>query len=210
MRVVNRFVSTVFKLILLAAVIAGIYLSIFQHSEGFNIIPLRYFTIQSNILVALALLYFLISPDSGRARAILRGAVLLSIIITGLVFHILLKPGELFASGIDLTNHLTHSVAPLGFALDWLLFDRKGEMQWAHLPLWTIYPLLYWLCTVLCGAKTGFYPYFFMDVGKLGYGGALLWLAVLTVVFLIVGLFLIGLDRLLDRRKRTGSPPASY
>lgn len=83
--------------------------------------------------------------------------------------------------------------------LDWLLFDRKGRMQLANLPFWVIHPLLYWLFSVLQGAKTGFYPYFFMDVSELGYDGALLWLAVLTAVFLLIGLFLIETDRLWGR-----------
>lgn len=207
MRIKKPVLSVVFKLLLLAAVIAGLYQNMFHYLEGFSSLSLRYFTIQSNILVALALIYFLLSSENNRGRTIVRGSVLLSITITGLVFHILLKPhlGDLFPGGIDLANHLTHTAAPLGFMLDWLLFDHKGRMQPADLPYWTIYPLLYWLVTVLLGARTGFYPYFFMDVGELGYGGALLWLAALVVVFLLVGIIIMGVDRLLGRRAGPGS-----
>lgn len=202
MQIKNPLLSYAYKIILLGAVSAGLYLSVFDYGEGFSALSLRYFTIQSNILVALALLYLLFSRESSRVRPIVRGSVLLSILITGLVFHLLLRPqmGVYFAGGIDLANHLTHTAAPLGFLLDWILFDRKGRMQTAHLPFWTAFPLLYWLCSILVGAKTGFYPYFFMDIGKLGYGGALIWLAVLSAVFLLIGLLLIGLDRLLNRR----------
>ncbi len=198
----SRPVSTVYRLILLAAVLSGLYLSIFHLSEGFSAQALRYFTIQSNILVALALLYFLIFPQENRLRAIIRGSVLLSILVTGLVFHVLLVPraGEYFTGGVDLVNHLTHTIAPLGFFLDWLFFDRKGQLQFADLPYWVIYPLLYWVFTVLQGAYTGFYPYFFMDVSLLGYGGALLWLAGLVLFFSLFGLLLLGADRLLGRR----------
>ncbi|NLA11133.1 MAG: Pr6Pr family membrane protein [Firmicutes bacterium] len=197
----NRLPAMLYRLALLAAVTAGLYLTMFGHGEGFNALSLRYFTIQSNILVALALLYFLLSPENGRIRIIVRGSVLLSIIITGLVFHTLLVPqfGELFGGGIDLSGHLTHTIAPVGFLLDWLLFERKGLMQPADLPFWTLYPLLYWLFSIWQGAETGFYPYFFMDVSTLGYGGALLWLAALSAFFLIIGLLLLGIDRLLAR-----------
>ncbi|NMD42202.1 MAG: Pr6Pr family membrane protein [Firmicutes bacterium] len=201
MSVKNRIPSTLYKLALLAAVSGGLYLTVFDRVEGFKALSLRYFTIQSNILVALALLYFLIYPENSRFRAIVRGSVLLSIIITGLVFHLLLVPqsSELFVRGIDLPGHLTHTVAPLGFLLDWALFDRKGQMRPADLPFWTAYPLLYWLFSIVQGARTGFYPYFFMDLGRLGWGGACSWLAVLTAVFLLIGALLTGADRLLGR-----------
>lgn len=201
MSVGNRIPSTLYKLALLAAVSGGLYLTVFDRVEGFKALSLRYFTIQSNILVALALLYFLIYPENGQFRVIVRGSVLLSIIITGLVFHLLLVPqsSELFVHGIDLPGHLTHTVAPLGFLLDWALFDRKGQMRPADLPFWTIYPLLYWLFSIVQGARTGFYPYFFMDLGRLGWGSTCLWLAVLTAVFLLVGALLMGADRLLGR-----------
>lgn len=204
MTIGKRLLSALYKLALLAAVVAGLYLTMFDHAEGFKAQSLRYFTIQSNILVALALLYFLFYQENSRIRSIVRGSVLLSIIITGLVFHTLLVPqwGELFIDGIDLPGHLTHTVAPVGFFLDWALFERKGLMQLADLPFWTLYPLLYWLFAILQGAKTGFYPYFFMDVPTLGYSGALLWLAALTAVFLLIGLLLLGADRLLGRAGR--------
>lgn len=202
----NRFVPIVYKLLLLSAVLSGLYLSIFHLSDGFNGLALRYFTIQSNILVALAILFFLIYPRETRLRAIIRGSVLLSILVTGLVFHFILVPqlSDYFVGGIDLVNHLTHTIAPLGFILDWLLFDRKGQLKLADLPFWVIYPLLYWLVTVLQGAYTGFYPYFFMDVSLLGYGGALLWLAALIFFFSLLGLLLMGADRLLGRGVEPG------
>lgn len=143
----NRFVPIVYKLLLLSAVLSGLYLSIFHLSDGFNGLALRYFTIQSNILVALAILFFLIYPRETRLRAIIRGSVLLSILVTGLVFHFILVPqlSDYFVGGIDLVNHLTHTIAPLGFILDWLLFDRKGQLKLADLPFWVIYCCTGWL-----------------------------------------------------------------
>ncbi len=201
MHVESRPISIIYKLLLLGAVVYGLYASLFPGG-----LPLlRYFTIQSNILVALATAYFLFFPRFTRFRMIVRGAVLISILVTGVVFHLFLVPRmpEYFGSGVDLVNHLTHTVAPLGFLLDYLLFDRKGLIRLSDIPFWTIYPLLYWAVTIIQGVFTGFYPYFFMDVSKIGYGGALLWLLALVVFFLLVAsLPIYLLDRLLGRKKR--------
>ena len=118
--------ANLFKAILLAAVLCGLYTSFFQPEFGFyDLPPLAYFTIQSNILVALYLVYTMISPRHNRFRTITRGVVLLSISITGLVFHIILAPEIKLFTGknISFAQHLTHTVAPIGFIIDWLLFD---------------------------------------------------------------------------------------
>jgi hypothetical protein len=50
---------------------------------------------------------------------------------------------------------------------------------------------------VLHGAVTGFYPYSFLEVGQLGYERVLLNMGVLMAAFAVLGLILVGIDRLL-------------
>lgn len=204
----NHFASVIYKLALLAAVSSGIFLSMFRPLD-YGLHPLYFFTIQSNILVSLALVYFLLFYRPSRTRVIIRGSVMLSIAITGLVFHFLLVSNypEYFSSGIDFRGHLTHTIAPVGFILDWLLFDKKKQMHFSHIRYWVIYPLLYWLFSVLRGSFSGVYPYFFMDVKEIGLGSALLWLMVLFVFFIFLGLLIISVDNLnFPGNKRTMSP----
>jgi len=193
----NRSGSFIYKLVLLTAVLFGIYLSI-SRGPDYGLHPLYFFTTQSNILVSLALIYFLLFPRPSRARAILRGSVMLGIVITGLIFHLMLVPHypEYFAAGVDFRGHLTHTIAPAGYVLDWLLFDQKKQMRFADIRYWIIYPLLYWLFSVVRGFFSGVYPYFFMDIGELGLGSALLWLLVLCVIFVLLGFLIIGIDNL--------------
>lgn len=190
-----RSVSTIYKLILLGAVLYGIYLSLFRGVD-YGLHPLNFFTIQSNILVALALLYFLLVRRLNRLRAVIRGSVMLSILITALTFHTMLVPyyPEFFGEGLDLRAHLTHTLVPAGFILDWLFFDPKNQMRFTDIRYWVIYPLLYWLINVIRGAFTGVYPYFFMDIGAIGFDAALLWLLSLTLFFILVGLLIIRID----------------
>ena len=40
----------------------------------------------------------------------------------------------------------------------------------------------------------GYYPYFFVDVNRLGYGGVALWSGALIVVFLVLGSIMWRVD----------------
>ncbi len=183
----------------MAVILYGLYLSFFKPLyPGEGLPPIAYFTTQSNILVILALLYFILKPEPGRFKAIMRGSVLLSILATGLIFHILLVPAlpEYFADGLAFRHHITHTIAPIGFLLDWLIFDRSGQMRYSDIRYWPIYPFLYWLGSVIQGSFTGMYPYYFFDIQAIGIGAAILWLLALMAAFSLFGLFLVRVDTL--------------
>lgn len=193
----KRIIATLYRILLIAVIIYGLYLPFFKPLEpGEGLSPIVYFTIQSNILVALALFYFMFNPDPGRFRAILRGSVLLCILATGLIFHILLVPAypEYFAGGIAFRHHITHTIAPVGFLLDWLIFDRSGQIRYSDIRYWPIYPFFYWLFSTVQGRYTGMYPYYFFDVQAIGLGATVLWLLAFIAVFCVFGFFLVWVD----------------
>ena len=64
---------------------------------------------------------------------------------------------------------------------------------------WLVYPLGYAVYSLIHGAVTGFYPYPFINVGELGYDKMFLNMGVLVLVFLGLGLALIGIDRRMGR-----------
>jgi hypothetical protein len=186
-----------YRVLLMAVILYGLYLSIFMPlNPGEGLPAIAYFTIQSNILVVLALLYFIFNPEPGRFRAILRGCVLLCIMATGLIFHIILVPAlpEYFAEGLAFRHHITHTIAPLGFFLDWLFFDRRKQLRYSDARYWPIYPFLYWLSSVIQGSYSGIYPYFFFDVQAIGLGATILWLVALIAIFSVIGLILVWID----------------
>ncbi len=192
-------IITVYRAILVAIILYGLYLSIFMPLRpGEGLPAIAYFTIQSNILVVLALLYFIFNPEPGRFRAILRSCVLLCIMATGLIFHIILVPAlpEYFAEGLAFRHHITHTIAPLGFFLDWLVFDNSKQLRYADARFWPIYPSLYWLFSIIQGSFSGMYPYFFFDVQAIGLGATILWLVALLAIFSVIGLILVWIDSL--------------
>ncbi len=117
---------------------------------------------------------------------------------TGLIFHLILVPAlpEYFAEGLAFRHHITHTIAPLGFFLDWLFFDRSGQLRYSDVRYWPIYPSLYWLFSVIQGRFSGMYPYFFFDVPVIGLGATIIWLVGLIAIFSVIGFVLVWLDSL--------------
>ena len=82
---------------------------------------------------------------------------------------------------------------------DWVLFVPKGTIRWKSALIWLVYPLVYAVYSLIHGAVTGFYPYPFINVGEFGYDKIFLNMGVLVLVFLGLGLALIGIDRRMGR-----------
>ncbi len=185
---------------LIAIITYGLYLSFFKPLPVENdLLPaIAYFTIQSNMLVVLALVLFFFANHDKRTGAIVRGGAMIYILVTGLVFHFILVPDlpEYFAEGVTFRHHITHTIAPIGFILDWVLFDRKGLMYKSDLKYWVIFPMLYWIVSIVHGGISGLYPYFFMDVGAIGFTAVLAWFFALTAFFVILGLLIVHLDNM--------------
>ena len=169
-----------------------------------------YFTDLSNVLVALAMTLPWLAPDTslGRffTRPSVRTAILAYIIIVAVIYHFVLaklwnpQGWELVADTIE------HIVAPALYLIDWVLFVPKGTLKYKSAFIWLVVPLAYAVYSLIHGAITGFYPYPFIDVSKLGYGKVLANMAVLILVFAGLGLLLIAVDRWLGRRReRTAS-----
>lgn len=169
-----------------------------------TVLFLGYFTVLSNLLVGVAALLPLVAPRSTAGRFLLkpsvRSGVLLYIAITGIVNFVLLR-GLWTPHGWALVGDtLLHYVVPLLFALDWLVLVPKGSLRWRDALLWLGFPLAYTAYALGSGALTGFYPYPFLNVNRLGYGGTLLNIGVLAAGIVAFALMLVALDRLIGRR----------
>jgi hypothetical protein len=169
-----------------------------------------FFTILTNILVALALTGPLMSPDRRVARWSagegVRAAVTTYIVVVGVVYHLLLAPtwkpeGLLFG-----VNIVLHYVMPAAFLLDWLWFTPKGRLRWIDPVKWLAFPLAYGGWTLIHGLTTHWWPYGFVNVDALGLPRVLTIFGGLLVFFLLVGLALVGLDRVFGRTARDSGP----
>lgn len=120
------------------------------------------------------------------------------ILVTFLVVLVLL--GNPFSVGFwrDLGNLSYHVIAPALFLLDFFLFDEHKTVSVFAPLLSTVLPLVYVAYIFLLGAVVPdfVYPYFFLDVNAIGYGGVAVWILILLAVFLALGYLMWLYDKL--------------
>ncbi|WP_309627624.1 Pr6Pr family membrane protein [Brevundimonas sp.] len=166
---------------------------------GSTVIFFSYFTVLTNVLVVLALTAPALFPDSrlGRWTASegVRAAVAMYIAVVGLIYHTLLDATWNPQGLLFYVNQVLHTVMPIAFVLDWLLFVPKGLLRWIDPGKWLAWPLLYGVWTVIHGQLIDWYPYWFIDIDELGWGRTAMNFAALLAVFLVLGLIVVALDR---------------
>jgi hypothetical protein len=123
-----------------------------------------YFTIQSNLLVALTTAQLARDPArDGSVWRVLRVAGVVGITVTGVVHFLLLRP-LLDLDGADYAaDKLLHMVVPLLAALGWVLFGPRPRISVRDVARAICWPLVWLAWTLVVGAVSGWYPYPFLD-----------------------------------------------
>ena len=164
-----------------------------------------YFTIQSNLMVLIWLTIAIIYNNRENKPKILgaipRGAVTVYITVTFLIFAIILAPGYI-PQGLALyTNTISHYILPIAFIIDWAFTETEKKYEWRYDVYWLIYPILYLIYTLVRGAITNFYPYFFLDLNVLSVIELVVYVIGLIILFLILGAIYIFANRIQNKRK---------
>lgn len=161
---------------------------------------LGYFTILTNILCAKVLTAHAIRADLPGLAFLRRPGVATmaasSIIVVGVVYHTLLA-AQWNPEGLQLVvDHMLHTVLPVGFVIVWTRLVPRGAVTFAQSPWWASYLVAYAAYILVRGRILGEYPYFFIDVGTLGYPVALRNAALLGVAFVALSAGMVGFNRL--------------
>jgi hypothetical protein len=122
-----------------------------------------YFTVLSNLFAVTMLVYGALRPASERSRMVelLRGATVVYILTTGIVYLLLLSG---HAPAYPWVNAILHYLMPVAVTLDWLLDPPRVRLDPARTAvLWMAFPLLYVIYTLARGAIVNWYPYFFVN-----------------------------------------------
>jgi hypothetical protein len=126
-----------------------------------------FFTVQSNLLVALLLVtvgVYVLLGKSGRSVAYLRGALTLYMTMTGIIYILLLSGNEQsLQTTIPFVNIVLHYVMPVLILLDWLVFPPQKRLSFRWSLLWLAYPVLYLVYSLVRGAFVDWYPYPFIN-----------------------------------------------
>ncbi len=145
----------------------------------------QFFTIVTNTLV-LVVFSYVFFQRSFNPRWILTSVV--SIVGVGLIFHFMLDapPNTEFFDW--LANILTHSVVPIACFIWWLAY---GSVYNLHISaaLWAlVWPLAYCAYALIRAEFSGFYPYPFIDLERLGFAGLVKSVGFISCIFLTISL----------------------
>jgi hypothetical protein len=127
-----------------------------------------HFTVLSNLFAAAMLLHGALRPASERSRTVelLRGAAVVYILTTGIVYLLLLSG---HAPAYPWVNAILHYLMPVAVTVDWLLDPPGVHLHPARtIVLWMAFPVLYIVYTLARGAIVGWYPYLFVNPHRSG------------------------------------------
>lgn len=206
----NRISQLIFRMIFLTLSFVGII-----HTFGLfygdtpNLDTLVWYTTLSNLLCFVVMLLVVIDDVKQLNKGKLQGYsnkyvslkfyTTIGILITFLVFNIILADKHnMFFTGWNSVGNLTfHILCPLLFVIDWFIFSKPKTIRVFDPLVSTILPLMYVVVILIRGQilyGTGFkgtiYPYFFLNVAKIGFGNACLWVLGLFVFFVVCGYLL--------------------
>lgn len=182
------------------AVIAQFYLAIVNRTTPASEAVIRffsYFTILTNMLVALSFTLALIAPHSRSGIFFTKPATLTAITVyisvVGIIYNVILRSLWQPAGLQLLVDELLHTINPIFFILFWLFFVHKSDIRWKSIWSWMLYPALYCIYSLVRGSFSGFYPYPFMDVDVLGYNKVFINIIFIVVFFLLLSFGLVYL-----------------
>lgn len=205
---IQKMCSVLLKSVVIVSAVVGTFLSAYAGRNSFmgGQVVFMYFTIQSNIAVALisAIGCYFLMKDSRLSRAwyLIKFVGTVSITLTGMVFCFVLAP-TLGEYAWNIQNILTHVIVPLAAIADFFVTAtgadyKKKDVFWVILP-----PIAYAIYAGI-GYVRGWqfaeginYPYFFLNWGspagafgftdELPYMGCVWWIALLLVFLIAVG-----------------------
>ena len=154
-----------------------------------------YFTILTNLLVTVCSTILVLKPNSSFGKFFQKEqtltAVTIYIVVVGIVYNVILRSIWDPQGMQRVVDELLHLIIPILFLLYWLIFVKKDHLQYKNAFPWLIYPFVYAVFAFIRGAFSGFYPYPFIDINKLGINKVLLNTVLLTAFFLLLSLLLI-------------------
>ncbi len=188
------------------ALVAQLYLIILGRVASVEETLVRYFsffTVLTNILVALCFTFMLFRPLSKWgmffSRSTVSIAIAIYITVVGLVYNIVLRP-LWNPEGLQMiVDELLHSVIPVLYVVYWFVYLRKDHLQWKDIVYWLLYPLLYLIFILVRGSFSGFYPYPFVDVGKLGYHDVMINCGFVCITFLFFSVLFTGVAKIRNK-----------
>lgn len=186
-----RFYRAFFAFLILTALIGQFYFKF--NAPGFNTVSFfSYFTILSNILTLILFFTLSLKPKIKNFEKI-RGAVVLYMVITGIVYAVLLSkydsvPGLM----LPFANLVFHKIMPIVVVIDWIIVPIKKKLRYGIISKWLVFPIAFVLYSEIRGPIVSWYPYPFLNPETAGgYMGVTLYSIGILLFALLLGFLLI-------------------
>ena len=215
----RKTVSWILKGIVIICAVSGTVISALAGKNTFmgGSHVFMFFTIQSNIAIALVCLIGMLYLIKGHAPGwwyVIKFVFTVSITLTGIVFCFVLAP-TLKGHAWNLQNILTHVVVPIAAVADFFVTGVRSDIRKNSVIYVTIPPLLYAVYAGI-GYVSGWefikganYPYFFLNWGSpagafgfvkgLPFMGCVWWILAILIFLIAVGLLYL---KVLDMEKK--------
>jgi len=127
-----------------------------------------FFTILTNTLAAF---YFTVQASHKKILSTPGSltAIAVYISIVGLVYQIVLRPLWQPVGLQKWVDEMLHSVNPVLVIIYWFWFEERKKVQYQQIFSWLMYPLVYLVVILILASFSGFYPYPFIHVTKIGW-----------------------------------------
>ena len=179
-----------------AALLLQLYLIIGKMtSEGATVLGaiwrfLGFFTILSNIAVALVATAMIFTKPSAVARL----ATVSAIAFVGIVYSVALRATWQPTGWQAVADHMLHDATPVLFAVAWLSSEH-GTLHWRDAAWAIVAPVAYCIYALIRGAGDGWYAYWFLDPTRLDATRMVASIAALSASFIILALVFIAIDK---------------
>ena len=201
---------TVLRLGVAVLVVAAIAATVLEAAGRTTINPFNlfgYFTIQSNIVLAVVLAIAGVATLSGRSadQAVLRARACATayIALVGLVYAVLLAPlGVAGGVPVPWANTVLHVVTPVYAVLDWAFAPDRRSVPWPTVGLALVYPAVWSAVVLIRGATDGWVPYPFLDPTQ-GYPVVAGYVLAIAISVAVLAALAVAVSRV---GRRTGEP----
>ena len=133
----------------------------------------------------------------------------MSLLLTAIVYNVMLAPTYEPIESFQPNSVILHIILPIMFVVDWFLFYEPKKLKWFHPLLTIIAPIGYVAFIYIRAAILGYdtknhllYPYFFLDLETQGVAGAVKWIVLLAMAFVVMSYIFLGIDKIRGKKEK--------
>lgn len=133
----------------------------------------------------------------------------MSLLLTAIVYNVMLAPTYEPIESFQPNSVILHIILPIMFVVDWFLFYEPKKLKWFHPLLTIITPIGYVVFIYIRAAILGYdtknhllYPYFFLDLETQGVAGAVKWIVLLAMAFVVMSYIFLGIDKIRGKKEK--------